>query len=419
MSRRTSGLRGRRGSPVGTCSGSSVRDQSAKRSLHHPVLERVVREHEHAALGREQVHRLVEPGREVRQLAVHLHADRLERAARRVAAAPAGGRRDRRLDRLDELAGRRAAGGRRRSRPRSGARSAPRRCAAMSAARSASAYSLTTSAAVSACALSMRMSSGASAQYEKPALGSIELRAAHAQVEQDSHDVPSLSGVAPHDVGDVARSRRARCGPIPEGSERRARRRHGGGVPVDAEETEVGSGVEDAPAWPPPPTVASTTSPAGPGSGAPPPPGHHRAVLERASATLQPSRLPLRPRLPGTATSPPDASTKAKRAEGALAPRRPGGWWRARGSPLSMCAVSGVRSRSPAGRRTRSGLAPPPGRARATGRGPRSRSGRTRPTTITSRLEPGVLAEVLRAARPDPACRAGSRWRRRRRPGPH
>ena len=33
---------------------------------------------------------------------------------------------------------------------------------------------------------------------------------------------------------------------------------------------------------------------------------------------------------PGTATSPPDASTKAKRAEGALAPRRPGGWWRAR-----------------------------------------------------------------------------------------
>src|SRR3954462_10568586 len=35
-------------------------------------------------------------------------------------------------------------------------------------------------------------------------------------------------------------------------------------------------------------------------------------------------------RLPQTAPSPPGAAAKAKRAEGALAPRRPGGWWRAR-----------------------------------------------------------------------------------------
>ena len=51
--------------------------------------------------------------------------------------------------------------------------------------------------------------------------------------------------------------------PVPEGLERRARRCHGDGVPVDAEEPEVGAGVEERPAWPPPPTVASTTSPVG------------------------------------------------------------------------------------------------------------------------------------------------------------
>ena len=52
----------------------------------------------------EEVHRLVEAVGEVRQLAVHLHADRLERAARRVRAAPAGRRRDRVAHDVGELA---------------------------------------------------------------------------------------------------------------------------------------------------------------------------------------------------------------------------------------------------------------------------------------------------------------------------
>src|SRR3954453_424260 len=60
----------------------------------------------------------------------------------------------------------------------------------------------------------------------------------------------------------------------------------------------------------------------------------------------QPSPVP-RPtfRLPETATSPPDASAKAKRAEGALAPRRPGGWWRAR--RLTVVNVSPSRASDP------------------------------------------------------------------------
>ena len=39
--------------------------------------------------------------------------------------------------------------------------------------------------------------------------------------------------------------------PLPEGLERRARRRHRDGVPVDAEEPEVGTGVEEEPGMAP------------------------------------------------------------------------------------------------------------------------------------------------------------------------
>ena len=65
-----------------------------------------------------------------------------------------------------------------------------------------------------------------------------------------------------------------------------------------------------------------------PGARSPPPPSPAGGGSRHA---IPHDLLPVRrSRLPGTATSPPDASTKAKRAEGALAPRRPGGWWRAR-----------------------------------------------------------------------------------------
>ena len=50
----------------------------------------MVREHEHAPARTDHVHRLVEPVREVRELTIDLHADRLEGAPRRVRASTAG-----------------------------------------------------------------------------------------------------------------------------------------------------------------------------------------------------------------------------------------------------------------------------------------------------------------------------------------
>ena len=128
VSKRTRGLRcgsgiasfGERGRGAGV---GPLRE----RLLHHAVFERVVREHEHAALGPEHVHRLVEPVGEVRQLAVDLHADRLERAARGVAAAPARRGGDRIADRRRRARAVVRAGGPRRSRARCAGRSAPRR----------------------------------------------------------------------------------------------------------------------------------------------------------------------------------------------------------------------------------------------------------------------------------------------------
>ena len=331
------------------------------------------------------------PAGEVRQLAVHLHADGLEGAARRVATAAAGGGGDAALHRLDELTGASCSG----------------RAATISAA-------IAARVALLAVAGDERGEVGLRVLVRRPSPRSASARcpcACRAARRRPSTRSPAPDGRAagcsrPGRTGSPRFPRFPRCrhfprcrrlleaavhdaGPVPEGLERRARRRDGGGVPVDAEEPEVGAGGRGvARAWPPPPTVASTTSPGRHGGQE----LHHlrrhdREVLKGLAPSLPRPRSRPVVLFPGTATSPPDASTKAKRAEGALAPRRPGGWWRAR-----RPAVVNVSLRSDAevgqvvglGERLRR----PSGRARASAPGPRSRCGRRRPTTITSRSRP-------------------------------
>ena len=79
-----------RSRPADGCSGFFVR--TARRSssrnvaLHDAVLERVVREHDHAATGSEEPDRLRQGGGELLELPVDRDAERLERAARGVGA---------------------------------------------------------------------------------------------------------------------------------------------------------------------------------------------------------------------------------------------------------------------------------------------------------------------------------------------
>ena len=120
-------LRARAG-PSARSPGSSVRDQSAKRSFTMRSSSEWYASTSMRPSGSRRCTDSSSPAGEVRQLAVDLHADGLERATRRVTTAAAGRRGDAALDRLDEVTGRLRAGGRRRSRPRCGARSAPRRC---------------------------------------------------------------------------------------------------------------------------------------------------------------------------------------------------------------------------------------------------------------------------------------------------
>src|SRR5205823_8838903 len=68
----------RHGHLVGHTAIVLVAGPAAEGLLYHSVLERVVREHEHAPARADHVHRLVEPVREVRKLAIHLHTNRLE-----------------------------------------------------------------------------------------------------------------------------------------------------------------------------------------------------------------------------------------------------------------------------------------------------------------------------------------------------
>ena len=233
-------------------------------------------------------------------------------------------------------------------------------------------------AAVSVCALSMRMSSGASsAQYEKPRTG----RSSCGLLTPRSNRIPTIPSLpcrSPR-CRRLARSRPARCGPAP----RRVRaprpppppRRDPGrcrGAGGRVGRSRIARRGHRHRRWRRRPARRERGR-----AGRPPPPPS--PVVSEASTTRSATVARSRARrLPGTATSPPDASTKAKRAEGALAPRRPGGWWRARqGSPCQGGSASDPELRQVVG----VGRVPahPPGRARASGRGPRSRSGRTRP----------------------------------------
>ena len=109
------------------------------------------------------------------ELVVDGDPERLEDALGRMALAEARRRRDRGLDRVDELARaleRLLAAAPARSRGRSGSRSAPRRSGGRSSASSRSSPLVHELARRSAAWVgSMRMSSGASAAYEKPRSG--------------------------------------------------------------------------------------------------------------------------------------------------------------------------------------------------------------------------------------------------------
>ena len=99
--------------------------------------------------------------------------------------------------------------------------------------------------AVSVCTLSMRMSSGAaSAQYEKPRTGrsSCGLLTPRSNKIATIPSFPTMSAF-PTISATLLEAALHDADPVPEGCECRARRCHGDGVPVDAEETEVGSGA--------------------------------------------------------------------------------------------------------------------------------------------------------------------------------
>ena len=159
---------GKSGGQVQPCS------DVAQEALDDPVLERVERDHGEPAARPQHLERCGQPALERAELVVDLDPESLEDALRRMPLAEAGRRRDRRLDRLDELAGAlerlllRAAA---RSRARSGARSAPRRSGGRCRRARARRLSFTTSRADTVALGSMRMSSGASTAYEKPRSG--------------------------------------------------------------------------------------------------------------------------------------------------------------------------------------------------------------------------------------------------------
>src|SRR5581483_11660975 len=77
---------------------------SAQEALDDPVLERVERDDGEAALRTEDLDRRRQRALERSELVVHLDAERLEHALRRVPVAEPRRRRDRVLDRLDEVA---------------------------------------------------------------------------------------------------------------------------------------------------------------------------------------------------------------------------------------------------------------------------------------------------------------------------
>ena len=215
--------------------------------LHDPVFERVVREHEHPPAGGEEVHGVLEAVAQVRQLAVDLHADRLEGAAGRVATGAPGRRRDRRLDRVDELAG-----GRQRPAAQDLAGDAPGEPLLAVALDDANELGLVV--VVDHVGGRQRLG-GVHPHVERrvgpvreAALGPVQLWAAHTQVEQHSHDVPLALGFC--DLGQVLEAAVHDPGPFAEASECLLCRPHRHRIPVDAEEPEVGTGVEQEPGMP-------------------------------------------------------------------------------------------------------------------------------------------------------------------------
>ncbi len=187
------------------------------------------------------MHRLVEAFGQVRQLAVDLHPDGLERAARRVTAPAPGGRGDAGADRVHELRARVH-----RASSDDGARNAARK--ALFAVRGDDVRQVLFGVGVQHL-LRGQLLGAVHAHVERrvgpvreAALGSVDLRATQAQIEQDAHDVPLALGA--HDVGEVLEPAPHDSGSSPEPVERLPSRCHGVGITVDAEQVHVCPGLE-------------------------------------------------------------------------------------------------------------------------------------------------------------------------------
>ena len=189
------------------------------------------------------MHRLVEPVGEVRQLAVDLHADRLERAARRVRAPPARGGGDRVADDVSASSRVECSGPGRDDRVGDAAREP------LLAVLRDDRGELRLVVAVHDVGGGERLL-GVHAHVERrveavreAALGPVELRAADPEIHQDAHHFVPLA-VAFDELAEPLETAVHHLRPCAEAREPGASGGHGVGVTVDAEQTHVGPRVE-------------------------------------------------------------------------------------------------------------------------------------------------------------------------------
>ena len=130
----------------------------------------------------------------------------------------------------------------------------------------------------------------------KAAIGGIELRGAHPQIEEHSgHLGPGISGhgaqMLEDDGADAVETGPANGGPAPVGGQRDRGRLDGTGVPVDTEQPHLGVGVKEGDCVPGTPQRGIDDEPRGHrGEEVDDLVGHHRLVCERLGHPQPPDR---------------------------------------------------------------------------------------------------------------------------------